>query len=187
MKRDKQILQAACKLFVERGFEPVSIDEIGRAVGVSGPAIYRHFSSKAEILSVICHQTVDRLVELAGPPRDDPREELDALVAGQVKLVMKHPELVIVYENEERFLPDNLRRPVRRRQKEHAERWISALVRLRPRESRADLEITAFATIGLLLSVPRWPRSIRQHPSLEEHLKAIALNNTEAMGFASVS
>ena len=44
--RSDQILQAAARLFAERGYGATGIDDIGAEVGVSGPAIYWHFPGK---------------------------------------------------------------------------------------------------------------------------------------------
>ena len=44
------ILGAAIHLFHERGYHATGVDDIGEAVDVSGPAIYRHFASKEDIL-----------------------------------------------------------------------------------------------------------------------------------------
>lgn len=157
-------------MIFERGFDSVGLTEIGAAVGVSGPAIYRHFASKADMLSVLCNQTIDRLIEFAGPRRGDPAEELAALVTGQVRLVVKYPELVKVFEDEERALPPDLRRQVRRREREHAQRWVQALRMLRPETPLAELEALVFATVGLILSLPRWPRSVRHGAGVEQML-----------------
>ena len=53
MTRDDQILAAAEKLFFERSFDGVGVDEIGRVAGTSGSAIYRHFPSKDAILAAL--------------------------------------------------------------------------------------------------------------------------------------
>jgi AcrR family transcriptional regulator len=177
MKRDQQILEAACRLFVARGYSMVSIDEIGAATGVTGPAIYRHFGAKSAILATLCHASIDRLIEFVGPKRLEPAEELEALLVGQARLSIKHPELVRVYESDERSLPINLRAEVRRRQREHTKRWVEALATLHPNASIVDLEIAAFAGIGLLLSAARWPRAVRAHPALTARLVEAARNS----------
>jgi hypothetical protein len=97
-------------------------------------------------------------------------DELTALVAGQVRLVIQYPELVRVFEDEERALPAELRRQVRRREREHAHRWVEALQLLRPETPVAELEMLVFATVGLILSLPRWPRSVRHGAALEHML-----------------
>ena len=48
--RRLQLLGAAERLFAERGFLAVRLEDIGAAAGVSGPAIYRHFPNKESLL-----------------------------------------------------------------------------------------------------------------------------------------
>jgi len=167
-----EILDAATGLFFERGYATVSVDEIGRSVGLTGPAIYRHFRSKADILVALFDLTIDRLIEYVGPERDTPALELDALLRGQVRLAVRHTKLVRVFEMEEDALPPASRKEMRRRQKAHVKRWIAALAALRPNLSRAELELLSYAAIGLVLSVPRWPKTVRTHPDLEASLVA---------------
>ena len=172
--RRQWLLDEACALIFERGYDPVSIADIGAAAGVSGPAIYRHFASKAEILAVLCNQTIDRLIELVGPRRSDPAAELAALIKGQVLLTVRHWQLVRVFTDEERSLPDEMRRMVRRREREHAQRWVDALRLLAPATRLADLEMQAFATVGMILSAARWPEALRRDATLESALIAAA-------------
>jgi AcrR family transcriptional regulator len=172
--RRQQILDAACRLVFERGYEPVTLSEIGAAAGVSGPAIYRHFNSKSDILTVLCNRTIDRLIEFVGPRRSSPADELGALVEGQVKLTMVHPELVRVFMDEERSLPETIRREIRRRERDHAQRWVDALRLLRPAASALSLEVLSFSAVGMILSAPRWPKGVRASPDLERELVAAA-------------
>src|SRR6201992_4519222 len=52
LKSDRrlQLLSAAERLFAERGFLAVRLEDIGAVAGVSGPAIYRHFPNKESLL-----------------------------------------------------------------------------------------------------------------------------------------
>lgn len=174
MKTDQKILDVACRLFHKRGFDAVSIDEIGKAVGVSGPAIYRHFRSKAEVLAVLCNLTIDRLIEFVGPCRPDPESEIEALLRGQARFVIRYPELLLMALGEERALKEPWRRQFRRRQREHVQRWIAALSVLYPEEDPTNLEMCTYAAIGLLLSAPRWPRSVRSVSDFEDRLVTLA-------------
>ncbi len=61
-KRRAEILEAAAGLFKERGYSAASIDAIGALAGVSGPAIYRHFSGKPEILIALLEGAVQKAV-----------------------------------------------------------------------------------------------------------------------------
>ena len=65
--RREQILAAAAELFARHGFHGVGIDDIGAAVGISGPALYRHFRSKDAMLGEMLTSISDFL--LAGGQR----------------------------------------------------------------------------------------------------------------------
>ena len=65
--RRLQLLAAAERLFAERGFLAVRLEDIGAAAGVSGPAIYRHFPNKEALLVELLVGISTRL--LAGAPR----------------------------------------------------------------------------------------------------------------------
>ena len=103
MRRDEEILEAAAELFLARGFHKVTLDEIGRQVGVTGPAIYRHFSSKEEILETLLDRTMDRLLLLVQctDASDDPAAVLDGLVRAQIE----HGELTRHLPTPERCCP----------------------------------------------------------------------------------
>lgn len=49
-ERRQQLLDAAASLFAERGFTSVRLEDLGAAVGISGPAVYRHFPNKEAVL-----------------------------------------------------------------------------------------------------------------------------------------
>ncbi|MBR1216651.1 TetR/AcrR family transcriptional regulator [Bradyrhizobium sp. U87765 SZCCT0131] len=173
MRRAEQILHVASRLFSERGFNAVSIDDIGEAAGISGPALYRHFANKVEIFKGVCDLTLDRLAELVGPPEAEPERELVALIHGQVQLSLCHPELACVFEIE-RALPEDLRRHFRQRQRNHARRWVAAVRALAPDRSEADIMLAVYAAIGLLISAPRMPREVLRRDDLDTSLMATA-------------
>jgi AcrR family transcriptional regulator len=66
--RPQRILREAARLFYEKGFHAVSVDEIGEAAGATGAAIYRHFKDKEELLSTLFDEAQDRyLLALPDP------------------------------------------------------------------------------------------------------------------------
>ncbi|MGK2877453.1 MAG: TetR/AcrR family transcriptional regulator [Solirubrobacterales bacterium] len=182
MDRDRAILDAASRLFVERGFDAVSVDEIGAAAGVTGPAIYRHFRGKDEILTTLFDEAMDRLLQLAGPPDDDPWVELKHLIRAQVRFVANHRELVAVYAREDRSLDGDTRKRLHRRQRSHVERWVEVLHRCFPDRSEPELAISAHAAIGLLLSVAHWPRDVSSAENLPELLEQLVLHGLDGAG-----
>lgn len=58
-ERRAQLLSEAARLFVERGYAGVGIDEIGAAVGISGPAVYRHVAGKEQLVVDITASWLD--------------------------------------------------------------------------------------------------------------------------------
>src|SRR5436190_16725897 len=100
MARDREILRVAERLFYERGYGAVPVDLIGSETGVTGPAIYSHFRGKADILAALFDEAMDRMLLLAGPVREDPREEIEHLVRAHTQFVMEHRGLLTIYLRE---------------------------------------------------------------------------------------
>src|SRR3954462_10202873 len=49
--RRDEILEVAVGLFAAKGYHGVSMDDIGSAAGVTGPALYHHFAGKEAMLA----------------------------------------------------------------------------------------------------------------------------------------
>ncbi len=56
------ILSAAAQMFQERGYAAASIDAIATASGISGPAIYRYFKRKTELLVALLEAAVTEAI-----------------------------------------------------------------------------------------------------------------------------
>lgn len=63
--RKAQLLEIAAKVFAEEGYRETGIEQILRLAGLTGPALYRHFTSKQEILDTICLHELQNSLELA--------------------------------------------------------------------------------------------------------------------------
>lgn len=57
--RKAEIVSAAAEFFAAQGFSGTGIDEIGARVGITGPAIYRHFKGKDALLAAVVMDTVE--------------------------------------------------------------------------------------------------------------------------------
>lgn len=155
--RRAQILRAAAELFAGRGFHGVSIEELGRAVGTSGPALYRHFPGKDAVLAAMLLDVSERL-EADGRARvraaDGPAAALDALLRGHIEFALGEPALITVHDRELGNVSEPDRRRVRRLQRAYAEQWVGALARLRPDLAPDVVRAAVHATFGLLNSTP---------------------------------
>jgi AcrR family transcriptional regulator len=155
--RREQILDAAAHLFARRGFHGISIDDIGAAVGISGPGVYRHFPSKesvlAEMLLSISQQLLDEGSRraVAAP---DAAAALDALLDWHIEFALNRPALITVQDRELGNVPETARRRIRRLQRLYAEEWVTVLSELFPDAQQTRLRAAAHAAFGLLNSTP---------------------------------
>jgi AcrR family transcriptional regulator len=156
--RRGEILDAAAGLFAARGFHGVSIEDIGGAVGVSGPALYRHFDGKDALLSEMLLDVSSRLRESAvtvvTSAAESPEEVLDALLDVQIAFAIEHPALITVHDRELGNVPEPARRRIRRLQRLYVEEWVTVLAELHPRCPAARLRAATHAVFGLLNSTP---------------------------------
>ncbi len=60
--RRKQIVAAARKLIVKYGSEHITVRRIAKEIGVSEGAIYRHFKSKTDVLSLMVDDIEETLI-----------------------------------------------------------------------------------------------------------------------------
>src|SRR4030095_11409098 len=101
--RRAAILRAAPTLFAERGYAGVTIEDLGAAVGVSGPAVYRHFPGKAAVLAAILQGARRTLLDgaeqvLAAAPHPD--DALHSLIRFHVDFALAEADVIIVQDRE---------------------------------------------------------------------------------------
>ena len=151
--RRERLLGAAATLFSERGYHDVGIDDIGAAAGISGPGVYRHFASKQALLEALCDRAMTRMLEGARRIRaehDDPREALEALLDLHVAFSVQHRTLLGVWLREQRALSDDVRRSLRRRQRDYERVWRSAVAPLRSDLDADEVAVVVSAGLALL-------------------------------------
>lgn len=158
-KADRQsaLLHEAARLFAERGFTGVSLEDLGAAVGVSGPAVYRHFANKQALLGAILLGVSERLRDGGASviaTASDPRSQLHALVRFHVDFALTDADVIRVQDRDLDSLSDEDRHSVRRLQREYLGLWMRVLARLHPERSENDLRVRAHACFGLINSTP---------------------------------
>jgi AcrR family transcriptional regulator len=156
--RRDEILRAAAQLFAERGSRAVGVDDVGAAVGVTGPAIYRHFASKdamlAEMLVRISETLLAGGTERVADVADDPATQLRALIAFHVDFALDNPALITVQDRDLGSLSDRDAAQVRRLQRRYVEVWVDVLARLLPGADAGACRARAHAVFGLINSTP---------------------------------
>jgi AcrR family transcriptional regulator len=155
--RREAILAAAAALFAQRGYHGVSIDDIGTAVGMSGPGIYRHFPGKEAVLADMLLGISQRLLDeggrrVVGAP--DAAAALDALLRWHIGFALSQPDLITVQSRELANVPEPARRQIRRLQRLYVEEWVTVLSELLPSAPQDRLRTAVHAMFGLLNSTP---------------------------------
>ncbi|MCV7102748.1 TetR/AcrR family transcriptional regulator [Mycobacterium palustre] len=187
MTRDEKILSAAEKLFFERSFDGVGVDEIGKVAGTTGSAIYRHFPSKDAILAALFDKTLDTILVRLGEPDEDPTAELNKLVRAFVGLAKSHERLVAIWLREQRSLAERYRREHDRRHRRINQRWIDCLKRCYPDRPTDEIVTTTRGIQLLLLSESLRPPGGRRAKQAEELLAQLALAAVRALEPESVA
>jgi AcrR family transcriptional regulator len=173
--RREQILATAATLFAQRGFHGVSVVDIGAACGISGPALYKHFASKDQILAEMLVSISEQLLAV-GRSRvaaaGDPADALRRLVAWHVDFALHHQALIVVQDRDWSSLPDAAREQVRMLQRSYVDLWAEQLqaldAGLRPDAAHAR----AHATFGLINSTPH--SGLLPEPAMHELLAGMA-------------
>jgi len=183
-RRRAAIVAAAADLFRERGFRATSLDDIGAAAGVSGPAIYRYFKSKHELLSVLIEEAaitwraaVDDVLNSEAPPL----ETLERLIDAAVALQLQNGNLRTVWFQEFRTLDDAARRKLARLDRVTMAEWVHVICEVRPSLTDEEARAAVLMVDGLIRSVSALNTSVDRE-RLARVMKDMALGALLALG-----
>ncbi|TDW29049.1 TetR/AcrR family transcriptional regulator [Cryobacterium psychrophilum] len=163
--RREALLGAAAALFARSGYNGASIEDLGAAVGVSGPAVYRHFSGKQAVLAALLVGVSEHLVAGGQGVVDEAANAgaaLGDLVRFHIDFALSNPDIIRVQDRDLDSLADEDRHRVRALQRTYVELWVGVLRRVHPEVSETLLRIRAHATFGLLNSTPHSARASSQ-------------------------
>jgi AcrR family transcriptional regulator len=142
---EERILDAAGRVFLERGFQGASVDEIAEVASAGKPTIYARFPNKQALFTVVVERLVQRNTSLdafscAGGSVEERLDALAALILTRV-LTLETVGLVRVAVAEARRFPD-------------LATSVSCMGRERPTEAVARVfgELAASSEIGASLA-----------------------------------
>lgn len=105
-ERQMEITEAAFELIASKGIQGVTIKNIAKKIGISEPAIYRHFDSKTSILLSILHGFKDMatmLSDILVTNTDPAVEKIGFIFEKMLDLFTETPSIVSVIFAEEIF------------------------------------------------------------------------------------
>lgn len=174
--RRTEIQQAALRLFHERGFAETSMEDIGAAVGLAGPSIYRHFSSKAEILATsIGEQTADfwTKFEQALAKADGADQRLTEAVRVNVEWFFEHPLITSVSIQLRSYLSEEEQQSASREDRKLMTTWVDTVVAARPDLDRPEAKLLVRGALDLVLAMALTRTSLSRQRSVETTRRAM--------------
>jgi AcrR family transcriptional regulator len=102
-RREEEILEAATKLFAERGYPDTDVDSVAEVLGVGKGTIYRYFPSKRELFFAAVDRGMRCLtadVEAKAATVTDPLERIASAIHSYLAFFDRHPELVELFIQE---------------------------------------------------------------------------------------
>ena len=153
--RRLELIEAAARLFAARGYYAVTVDDLGEALGISGPAVYRHFPSKQALLVAVFDQVIEMQREQlreALSEATDPAGALEMMVQLHVRFAVEQRETMAVWRQEYHNLPEADSWRLRRAQRLYVEEWVHVVHELRPDLDDASVRALVHGVLALLQS-----------------------------------
>jgi AcrR family transcriptional regulator len=175
--RREELLAAATRLFRDRGYHAVSMEDIGAAAGIAGPSIYRYFPGKAAILVAAGYRMADRLArtaEAAVGDAADPADALARLAESYVDTVLRSDNIMATFASELANLPDRDRKELVRVQRDYVARWTTLVREVSPDLPEPDARTTVHAALTVVNDLARTPRIVAR-PRVAAELTSLAV------------
>lgn len=158
--RREALLQEAIRLFAERRYASVGIEDVAASLGMAGPSVYNHFDTKMDLLVTALNRGAAYLYMQASDGlavSDSAQDALSGLVASYVDFALTHPALVDLLVTEVRNLPEPHRDAALTAQRDYIEEWVHLLRQCHPDRARSAARLQVQAVLSLVNLVARVP------------------------------
>jgi AcrR family transcriptional regulator len=161
-RRQKAVVEAAARVFAEKGFHATSMQDLIAASGLTAGGLYHYITSKDQLLISICDELMEPLLERvrAIVGSDDPADQqLRRIVRIWVAHVERNRDYMLVFQQERHVLETEPQwRHVRVQRKEFEE--IVARVLERGEHDGCfqllDRGLALRALLGMVNHIPQW-------------------------------
>ena len=185
-RRAPQIIDAAARVFAERGFHGATTQDIADVLGIRQASLYYYFSSKEAALELVCLKGVEGFFEAAktiAARRESAQKRLISLIGSHLSPLVDRADFVKVFLNERQHLPRESRRRIGR--------WSRGLERIfedvikegvAKGEFRADLDVrlATLAILGMCNAASSWQR--KENIDVADIAEEFARLVTDGMG-----
>jgi TetR/AcrR family transcriptional regulator, cholesterol catabolism regulator len=164
-RRAPQIIEAAARVFAERGFHGATTQDIADVLGIKQASLYYYFSSKEAALELVCLRGVEGFFEAAKSIAARPesaRKRMALLINSHLSPLVDRADFVKVFLNERQHLPTESRRRIGRWSR-GLERIFEEVIKegIANGEFRAALDprTATLAILGMCNAVSSWQRN----------------------------
>jgi TetR/AcrR family transcriptional regulator, cholesterol catabolism regulator len=162
-RREQEVLDAALKVFHERGYEGASVEDIADVLGILKGSLYYYITSKEDLLFRIVsevHEDVQKLMEeVAARPELSPLERLSFYIHKQVEYNARNVIRISVYYRDLHRLSDARLKDIRNRRKTQ-DRFIRSIIEEAQELGEVNPEINAslasHCVFGTIIWVHTW-------------------------------
>jgi AcrR family transcriptional regulator len=176
-KRER-LLAAAVRLFAERSYARVSMEDVAMAVGISASSVYNYFPNKITMLVTALDRangylqvTLDDTLAHA----HDHAGGLRSLVAAYVRFALAHPNLLDVLITESHNLTLGQAGPLLQAQHEYVDEWVHLLRQIHPDLDTTRARVTVHAALTVVNDLSRTP-NIGSRPGAQVRLATLCDN-----------
>jgi AcrR family transcriptional regulator len=159
-RRDREVIDAAAKVFYRRGYADASVQDIADELGILKGSLYHYIDTKEDLLFRLLSETHDDvhaiLDEVSEVEGLDPLQRLDLYVRRQVEFNVDNLAKISVYYHDVERLSDDRRAEIYARRREH-ERWVVGLIDEAQSQGLADPSVDAKVVSRCIFATIIWP------------------------------
>lgn len=99
----KKILENSLNLFANKGFDGTSMRDIAKAVGVTLPTIYYHFTNKEGLYKAVFQEVMENFLKVTATAAigiDEIKEQLISMSMAKYKFVANNQDMMLLYMRE---------------------------------------------------------------------------------------
>jgi AcrR family transcriptional regulator len=167
-KRDREVLDAAARVFYERGYSDASVQDVADELGILKGSLYHYIDTKEDLLFRLLQETHDEIYlildEVAALEGLNPLERLEIYIRKQIEFNIDNLLRVSVYYHDLERLAEDRRKEIVRRRREH-EKWVIGLIEEAQAAGLADpsldAKIAARCIFATIIWTYRWFRKGR--------------------------
>jgi AcrR family transcriptional regulator len=178
-RRRRRIADAAVQLFIDNGFHKTTTRQIARASGSSIGSLYEYFTSKEDILYMVCesiHAEVERGVTEAMSRTAGNRDTLAGVVQKYFEVCDRMSDFILLIYQETQSLPAQWQKRVLENELRITGLFVEVLARIRaggelPDLNEQDIELAAhnIVVLGHMWTFRRW--YLARHYSLDDYIQ----------------